>query len=76
MSAGIREAFCEQARIDQAVYAAGMRRGDHRACLAVERRYDLDGWPPELVSVGLQAAAEGRPIHEAIEAYLAREQTS
>jgi hypothetical protein len=54
---------------DRADYARHMIAGRDDLCLQIEQRYGLDGYPPEIVSVGLNAAAEGRDPHEAIEAY-------
>ena len=39
-------------------------------CARIEQRHDLYGYPPELVTVGLKAVAEGKDAHEAIDAYM------
>ncbi len=54
---------------DRAAYAKAMIAGRNDECYRIECRYQLDGYPPELVSIGLNAAAEGGDAHEAIEAY-------
>lgn len=57
---------------DLAAYGRAMARFDgHSDCYRIEQKYGLDGYPPELVCVGLRAAAEGRDAHEAVEAYIA-----
>lgn len=47
-------------------YAAAMRAGNHGLCFAIERRQGLDGFPPELVCVGLLALEAGRDPYAAI----------
>lgn len=47
-------------------YAAAMRAGNHGVCYSIERRQGLDGWPPELVSVGLLALERGEDPYRAI----------
>lgn len=47
-------------------YAAAMRAGNHDVAFAIERRQGLDGWPPELVSVGLLALERGEDPYRAI----------
>jgi len=51
-------------------YAAAMIAGRDAECIAIEKRYDLFGYPPDLVSIGLNAVTEGRDALEAVEAYL------
>lgn len=55
---------------DLSAYVDAMKRGDVDACIRIEQRHDLFGYPPELVSVGLAAIAEGREPAGAIEAHL------
>jgi hypothetical protein len=57
-------------RDDRPAYMAAMLSGNHVQALAIERRHGLDGYPPDLVSVGLKAAAEGRDALEAVEAHI------
>ena len=58
------------ARDDRPAYMAAMLSNNTRAALEIERRHGLDGYPPELVSVGLKAAAEGKDALQAVDAYL------
>ena len=61
----------QQAAQDYALYGKALARFDgHMTCLRIEQKYGLDGYPPELVSVGLRAAAEGKDPHEAVESYI------
>ena len=52
-------------------YAAAMRLGNHELCFAIERRHALDGYPPELVSIGLLALEAGQDPYAAIERSMA-----
>lgn len=61
---------------DRAAYAQAMRRNDLHACTQIEQRYGLFGYPPEIVSVGLSAAAAGQDVDVAVTAYLNPEVTS
>lgn len=47
-------------------YAAAMRAGNHGICFDIERRQGLDGFPPELVSVGLLALERGEDPYRVI----------
>lgn len=53
---------------DFVAYGAAMKRDDLTACIDIERRWGLFCYPPDVVSVGLKAAAEGRDISVAIAA--------
>lgn len=55
---------------DRAAYAKAMIAGRNDECIAIEKRHDLFGYPPELVSIGLNAAAEGGDALGAVEAHL------
>lgn len=55
---------------DRDAYAKAMAEGLHDVCMAIEKRYDLFGYPPYLVSIGLAAACEGRDALNAVEAHL------
>lgn len=55
---------------DAETYFRAMRSGSHDTCTRIEERHGLYGYPPELVSVGLQAVADGKDAHEAIDSYL------
>ena len=60
-----------QAKIDRDNYYLAMINNDGSMCWDIEERYGLDGYPPELVTVGLNAAVEGEHPEAAIEAYIA-----
>ena len=51
-------------------YAAAMIAGRDKECYRIECEHGLDGYPPEIVSIGLNAAAEGGDALNAVEAYL------
>jgi len=52
-------------------YSKAMRSLDGaHTCYRIEQEYGLDGYPPELVSVGLRAIDDGNEPHEAIENYI------
>lgn len=51
-------------------YTKAMVAGYLTQCIAIEKRHDLYGYPPELVSVGLKAVDEGRNPGEAVDLYL------
>ena len=53
-------------------YTKAMIAGNDVACLSIEREYGLDGYPPELVSVGLNAIDQGLDALTAIEDYMAQ----
>lgn len=55
---------------DAEVYFKAMIDGRIDICARIEQRHDLYGYPPELVTVGLKAVAEGKDAHEAIDAYM------
>lgn len=60
----------EQAAQDLADYGRAMARlGGHMTCVRIEQKYGLHGYPPELVSVGLRAAADGLDAEEAVYDY-------
>ena len=52
-------------------YAQAMRAGNCGICYDIERRAALDGFPPELVSVGLLALEAGEDPYTAIEKHMA-----
>lgn len=51
-------------------YAAAMVAGNSGVCFEIERAQGLDGFPPELVGVGLQALEAGKDPYKAIEIYM------
>lgn len=60
-----------EAMQDLAMYGRAMARLDgHATCCRIEQKYGLFGYPPELVSVGLRAAADGLDAEEAVSDYL------
>jgi hypothetical protein len=52
-------------------YTNAMKRGDIDTCIAIEQRYSLFGYSPELVSVGLNALDSDIDPDFAIADYLA-----
>lgn len=54
---------------DSQRYAHAMRFGHAGVLIAIEQEHGLFGYPPELVSVGLQAIERGEEPHAAIEEY-------
>lgn len=60
----------EQARADQKAYVAAMVADKLHAAIAIEKRYGLFGYSPEIVSVGLAAACDGKDVQAAVDAYL------
>lgn len=55
---------------DISEYAAALRRGHTSVCIRIEQAHDLFGYPPEIVSVGLHAIADGRDAEDAIADYM------
>lgn len=55
---------------DLARYTKAMIAGSHLTCVAIEEKHGLHGYPPELVTVGLAAAADGRDAVNAVEAHI------
>lgn len=51
-------------------YTRAMIDSDLAALVRIEQMHGLYGYPPEIVSVGLHAVAEGKDAHAAIDAYL------
>jgi hypothetical protein len=59
-----------QAVADYATYHRALLAGADEACIRIEERYGLFGYPPEIVSVGLKAAAEGVDVDDAVADHL------
>jgi hypothetical protein len=59
-----------EAIADRDAYSKAMIRNDLNTCVDIEQRYGLYGYPPELVSVGLNAACEGKDSDQAIADYI------
>jgi len=57
------------ARRDREDYIKYLTAGRTEKCIQIEDRYDLFGYPPELVSIGLTAIVEGKDAHTEIENY-------
>lgn len=55
---------------DLEIYSKAMLRGDYDTCARIEDRHGMYGYPPELVTTGLAAIAEGKDGHKAIDAYI------
>ncbi len=51
-------------------YWDGMKSGDWETCLNIERKYGLDGYPPDVVTTALQAKADGKDMEKAIDEML------
>lgn len=50
----------EQAKKDLARYCQGLMDNNVNLMVAIEQRYDLYGYPPSIVTVGIEAVAEGK----------------
>ena len=48
-------------------YHKGLMKNDVALCLAIERRYGLDGYPPNMVSVALQAMVNGENVGKVLD---------
>ena len=59
-----------EAVVDRDAYSKAMIRNDLNTCVAIEQRYGLYGYPLELVSVGLNAACEGKDPQQAVDDYI------
>jgi len=57
------------ARRDREDYVKYLIAGRTEKCIQIEDRYDLFGFPPELVLIGLTALVEGKDAHAAIDDY-------
>lgn len=55
---------------DRENYVKYLRTGNTEACLRIEEKYDLDGYPPNLVLIGLEAAISGKDAMLAVEDYI------
>jgi hypothetical protein len=63
----------DDARADLVHYAKALVANRIEEAIAIEKKYDLHGLPPELVSVGLHAAAEGRDALAAVDEHMEAE---
>ena len=55
---------------DRERYVRAMIAGRINECITIEKQYDLYGYTPELVCIGLSAAAEGKNTEQAISDYI------
>ena len=60
----------ERARADRDLYSRAMIRNVTHICTQIEQRYGLYCYPPELVSVGLNAACKGEDPERAVAEYI------
>ncbi|MEN7529306.1 hypothetical protein [Cupriavidus sp. DL-D2] len=56
-------------------YTRAMIDGNLTTLVMIERKHDLFGYPPDIVSIGLRAVARGQDAHEAIDRHLADDQS-
>ena len=56
----------KKARIDQRNYVKALINGDLSLCMSIEQYYELFGYSPEIVCIGLAAAVRGEDIDAAI----------
>lgn len=57
----------DEARDDLAAYHRALIRGNTELAVRIEKKHDLFGLPPQMVSLGLEAVANGRDPWQAIE---------
>lgn len=57
---------------DKKAYGKAMMSGDVYRCLQIERKYELDGYSPELVGIGLNAAINGLCPLIAVDEYISK----
>ena len=57
-----------EAAEDLKTYYKAMREGNCDLALLIERKYKVDGYSPEIVSIGLTALANGKSMFKAIDA--------
>lgn len=55
---------------DLSDYGRAMVAGNYLLCEVIEKRHGLHGYPPQLVGIGLEAAAAGRDAISAVEAFI------
>ena len=59
-----------QVRSDREAYAKAMIAGNYELAYRIEQMHGLDGYPPELVCIGLTALANGEDVEAAISRYI------
>lgn len=60
----------DEARFDMVTYHKALIANRVEVAIGIEKKYGLFGHTPQVVSVGLQAASEGRDVADAIEDHL------
>ena len=65
------EEYKVQARRDRDDYYLAMINGEPFTCYTIEQKYNLEGYPPDLVTLGLNAASNGIDPESFIETYIA-----
>jgi hypothetical protein len=55
-------------------YVHAMINSDHDTLVRIEQKHGLFGYPPEVVTIGLRAIADGKDGHAAIDAHIDGEQ--
>ena len=51
-------------------YTKALCRGNIDACIRIEERHGLFGYPPEIVSIGLRAFDDGEDVYAAVDSYI------
>lgn len=59
----------DEAKADKSAYFKAMMANHTGTCFQIEQKYGLDGYPPEVVSVGLAAACLGENAADAAARY-------
>lgn len=65
----------DEAREDMARYHKALIANRHGEAVRIEQKYELYGYPPAIVSIGLHAAAEGKDHLEAVDEYVNGEES-
>ena len=58
------------AKEDLERYWEAMSHNNTSLCLMIEKKYELDGYPPSIVATALTAKAEGRDMYKEIDKIL------
>jgi hypothetical protein len=59
-----------EVKCDRDGYYLAMMVGNYATCTRIEQKYDLYGYPPQAVSVALNALAQGMDADVAINEYI------
>lgn len=65
----------DEARADLVAYAKALVTGNTDAAVRIEKRWHLYGYSPQIVSIGLRAAADGRDCMTAVDEFMEDEPT-